>query len=473
MDKTRDILFWAGLSAASLLLAVEPVRWLVNTWADPAYQSHGGLFFAVLVGLAGLSVASSPARGPVAPGRVLAPFVLAAGVRLAGQLLAINILAAFALAVDVFAIASFLRLDQRRLAVSPGWAAVFFLFTMPLEPILERIVGFPLQMISAGLSCGMLRPFSPDLVCDGVRLRLGGQDILIDLPCSGASGLMLMVGLWALLNMLHRPGLGIALIGGIAIVLGTLLGNAVRIALLAAGLASGVDTMAPLLHETIGLGTLSLTALPVVLFYRPTPGRAGRLRLPTLRLPRYSHLPTVAAVLGLAVLIVNAPRTPLDVSAPVTLADLPDQLLGHRREEVALAPTEERFFTAYGGTARKARFGPLGLNLVRTSSPLRHLHAPATCLRGMGYSVRFLGTRYDPLPTSVYEATGADGQGWQVAVSFVSADGQVAPGVGEAVWSWLTGASHVWQSVQRITPQSLSEPDRIAFERAALAALDL
>ena len=91
----------------------------------------------------------------------------------------------------------------------------------------------------------------------------------------------------------------------------------------------------------------------------------------------------------------------------------------------------------------------------------------------MGYDVRFLGTRFDPLPTSVYEATSPDGQVWTVAVSFVSKDGIKTAGVGEAVWSWLNGSSREWQSVQRITPKSMPEHDRIAFENAALTALDL
>jgi hypothetical protein len=163
----------------------------------------------------------------------------------------------------------------------------------------------------------------------------------------------------------------------------------------------------------------------------------------------------------------------VDLSAPVAAAQLPMQLLGQRGTPIALTATEEHYFTAYGGTARKMMYGPMGLNLVRTTSPLRHLHSPATCLLGMGYSVQFLGTRFDPLPSSVYEATGPDGRVWIVEVSFVSDDGLQTASVEEAVWSWLNGASRSWQSVQRITPKSLPEADRASFEGAVLAALDL
>ncbi len=91
----------------------------------------------------------------------------------------------------------------------------------------------------------------------------------------------------------------------------------------------------------------------------------------------------------------------------------------------------------------------------------------------MGYKVTFKGTRFDPLPTSIYEATGPDGRVWTVAVSFVSSDGHASAGVGEAVWSWLSGASRNWQSIQRIIPADLPESTRISYEQATLAALDL
>lgn len=473
MEQKRDILLWIGLAAASALLAIEPVRWLLQSWLDPSYQSDGGLYGALLVGLMGLSLTSSSPNGPDRRARVFILFLVAACIRLAGQALAINILGVLALAVDVFAVAAFLRLDQRRIALSPLWLAVLFLFCLPLGPILERVVGFPLQMISARVACTMLAPAFPDLICEGVRLQLNGVDVLVDLPCSGASGLLLLVSLWGFLNVIYRPGLAQAFWGGIVIGMATILGNGVRITLLAAGLAQGVDTMAPMMHTAIGLGTLALVVLPVVLLYRPVPARPRQRLFPEFYLPKVLHVPAIVLALGLALAVVNTPRRPLDRSAPVAQVELPSQLLGHPGQAVALSETERAYFTTYGGTAQKTQFGPMGVNIVRTASPLRHLHSPATCLLGMGYKVRFLGTRFEPLPTSIYEATAPDGRVWIVAVSFVSTDGARTAGVGEAVWSWLNGSSRVWQSIQRITPKSMPARDRAKFEAAVLASLDL
>ncbi|TDT74211.1 exosortase/archaeosortase family protein [Litoreibacter halocynthiae] len=473
MEQKRDTLLWIGLTVASALLAIEPVRWLFTSWRDPSYQSYGAVYCIVLVGLVGLSLKSSPPGGPAIAGRVFVLFLFAALIRLAGQMLAINILSALALSLDVFALATMLRLDRRKLALSPFWMATFFLFALPLGPILQRVAGFPLQMVSADLACQMMSPFFADLICEGVRLRLNGVDAMVDLPCSGASGLLLMVSLWAFLNILYRPRLLTAFTGGLAVIGLSILGNALRISLLAGGLGQGIDTMAPTLHNSIGLVTLMVAAAPVVLLYRPSakPVRMLQWRLPAF--PKSLHIPMVAVALVAAIAIVNAPKRPVDLSAQVVPARLPMQLLGARAEPIALSETEQRYFTAYGGSAQKVQYGPMGLNIVRTTSPLRHLHSPETCLLGMGYSVQFMGTRYDPLPTSVYEATGPDGRVWTVAVSFISDDGQQTPSVGEAVWSWLGGSSRSWQSVQRVTPKSLPEQDRISFENAALAALDL
>jgi exosortase/archaeosortase family protein len=473
MEQKRDTLLWIGLATASALLAIEPVRWLLTSWRDPSYQSIGGWYAAVIVGLAILSFSSSSPNGPDTRGRVFVLFLFAAAIRLAGQMLAINILSALALAIDVFALATFLRLDQRKIALSPFWLSVFFLFCLPLAPILQRVAGFPLQMLSAEVACAALAPFFPDLTCEGVRLQLNGVDVLVDLPCSGASGLLLMVSLWSFINVLFRPSLSHAMRAGVVSGLATVVGNGLRITLLAAGLGHGINTMEPGLHSAIGLASLALVALPVVIFYRPQPAASRRTARQAFKLPSILHLPATLLALGLAVAVVNAPRTPVDRSDKVTPIFVPDQLLGNPAQPVPLSPTEQHYFASYGGTAQKAQFGPMGLNIVRTASPLRHLHSPATCLLGMGYDVRFLGTRFDPLPTSVYEATAPDGQVWTVAVSFVSQDGAQTAGVGEAVWSWLNGSSRVWQSVQRITPKSLPEPQRIAFEAAALAALDL
>ena len=472
MGRLQTHLPTAALALASTILAAEPLLWLLRSWQDPAYQSIGHVYFGALAALILISLTSGPAKQGAGSNGILLVFLAAATLRLLGQVFAVNILSALALAVDVFAIARILRLDLRPRALSPFWLAVFFLFALPLSPILERVLGFPLQMISARLSCAMLGPFFTGLECQGVRLKVNGADVLVDLPCSGATGLLLMLALWTGINAWSRPRLGIACVGLAATLIAALLGNGLRISLLAAGLGLGIDTMAPTLHTAIGLFSLAVSAGPLLLVYRPSPVAPMRWGL-ELALPRRLGMPAALASVAAALWIVAAPEDPVDRSGSVAKVELPDQLLGHVKDIAPLTAVERHYFEAYGGVAQKAHYGALGLNVVQTGSPLRHLHSPATCLLGMGYDVVFLGTRFEPVPTSVYRATGPDGQVWHVSVSFVSHDGYRTASVGEAVWIWLTGRSHRWTSVQRITPTDLSSHTRAALDSAALAALDV
>lgn len=462
-----------ALTLASLVLAIDPLRWLVRTWQDPSYQSYGHWYVAGLVAAIAISCVSGPASRRRQTESLLLIFTAAATVRLLGQVLAVNILSALALAIDVFVIARLLRLDLRPRAISPFWLSAFFLFALPLAPILERVLGFPLQMVSARISCAMLDPFFNDLECNGVRLKVNAVDVLVDLPCSGATGLLLMLTLWTGMNVWLRPTILAAALGLAGTLVAALVGNGLRITQLAGGLGAGYNTMEPAAHTTIGIVSLALSALPVLLLYRPAPWTPAlwQFSLPTV--PQRFLAPLALSAVLSAIWIVSLPKDPVDTSGSVAERSLPTQLLGHRRQSVDLTEVERFYFEAYGGKAQKASYGALGLNIVQTAAPLRHLHDPSTCLLGMGYEVTFLGTRFDPLPSSIYRATAPDGQVWHVAVSYVSNDGHHTASVGEAVWTWLTGRTRHWTSIQRITPISLPPEARAAFEQAALAALDI
>jgi hypothetical protein len=177
--------------------------------------------------------------------------------------------------------------------------------------------------------------------------------------------------------------------------------------------------------------------------------------------------------LSLALFIVSLPRQALDVSASTRPQPLPLTLAGEVGVDEALLPIEEHYFRQYGGHAQKRRYGPMSLTLVHTSSPLRHLHAPDDCLRGLGFNVTFLGSRFEPVPTALYRARSETGGDWRVAVTFTSSTGETTHNIAEAIWLWLKRPGTTWTSIQRITPWMLDEPRRAAFEAAAGAALDL
>ena len=134
---------------------------------------------------------------------------------------------------------------------------------------------------------------------------------------------------------------------------------------------------------------------------------------------------------------------------------------------------ERAYFTQYGGAAAKAMYGDNGLLLIQTSSPLRHLHSPDECLRGLGFEVRHVGISYDMIPTAVYKATTAEGQSFRIAVSFISDQGHITSNVSEAVWRWMQDPETVWSAVQRISPWEQDTLITRRWDRAVLTALDI
>jgi len=310
--------------AAALVLAFEPVRWLVNTWLEPAYDSKGFYVFAAFAALFAWS-AASPRQTPQIPQQkrlALSLLAITALVRLAGQVLAVNVIGALALVMDVYALGLLLGLKHRRRALSPGWLAVAFAFSLPLERIAQRTIGYGLQSLSS------------------------------------ARSILLLFLCLALLAALARPGLKQALVGGALTLVAGLLANMVRISLLATGIARpqfflGADVMAQPWHDLVGLLTLAAGALPLLIWA----GKVSRSHLaPTIdercrhfipdRLLRdgwwlqepaqksaqksiwASALLSAFAFLALAVVIVNLPRKALDVTRRSMAIELPGQIAG-------------------------------------------------------------------------------------------------------------------------------------------------
>jgi exosortase/archaeosortase family protein len=460
---------WIALAAASVVLAWHPAAWLIRTWSDAAYDSAGAFYAIAIVALVGWSLTSGPATQR-AHG-VLPLLFFAAVLRLASQILAINLVGGAALAVDVYALALLFGVHARPRALSPFWLAILFLFTLPLEPVAQRLIGYPLQLASAELACTLLGALVEDVICDGTRLRVSGVDVLVDLPCSGAAGLLVMLAAAVALNAVRRPHFVTGTCAMLVMAVAALMSNGVRITALALGLIHDLPVMSAPWHDVIGLATLTLGLAPFVLFFRP---RAQPISSPRWRpVPQWLRVWAGAFALPAAVLITLWPASPIDVSGPPIAPVMPRLIAGQMAQPQPLTPIEAHYFTAYGGAAAKASFGPLGLNLVSTRAPLRHLHSPETCLRGMGYTVVFQGTRYGRLPVSIYHATGPDGRQWHVAVTYVSDQGHQTSSIGEAIWLWLKNPNTTWTSLQRITPLSLSAAERAVLHDAAATALDL
>ena len=502
-------------------MAIEPIAWLVNSWLDPAHDSQGGWVFLLCAGLFIWSVLS-PLQDLQSHAQHKKAIILLLGtacIRGMGQIFAVNVLGAVALAIDVYAIGLLVNLGDRKNALSAGWLAVLFAFSLPIERILQRLLGFGLQHLSADGACFVLQGIFDSVQCAGIRILLAGRDVLVDLPCSGVRSITLLCLLYATLMCVFRPSLlrGL-LIGGVTLA-SALVANIIRISFLATFIAypekiGGIDVMAQPYHDLIGLFCLTLAALPLVclsgsrLSFLRSNDTDTKLRIFPFALSlskgEWKNLSTqvkpfmlrlfdkltaqherlnllergndkfiAIGFLLLAAVIISLPRKPLDVSNTSTALNLPTYLNGQVAQAIELSRQEQNYFTQYGGTALKRRYGDSNVLLIRTNSPLRHLHTPDDCLRGLGFEVQYQGVHYQPLPTAIYIATASNGAQWRVAVSFYSDSGQFTTNVSEVVWRWLQQPHSTWYALQRITPIYIPESEATAWDNALFAALDL
>ncbi len=488
-------------AAAAIVLGYEPVKWLLNTWLEPSYDSKGFYIFLAVAGLFVWSVTSAKTLPKNARQQRTAFALLGvtALVRLLGQVLAINTIGALALVLDVYALGLLFGLGSRVRKLSPGWLAIAFAFSLPLERIAQRTIGYALQSISADGACLILGGLFDQLKCYGVRIVLDGIDVLVDLPCSGARSILLLLLCFALVSSLVRPTVKQMLIGALLTLTAGLLANMVRIAVLAIGIARplsffGIDVMAQPWHDIIGLIALALGMLPLLIWAngvtrnRPATSIDERCRYfipdrlrrdgwwleqkPAPKMRAIRGLPALAFLM-MALVIVNLPRKAIDVARRSINIELPMQLAGMNAHPVPLLAKEKAYFLKYGGSAQKASYGPHQLLVVRTSAPLRHLHAPDECLRGLGMSVQYLGVRHSPVPSAIYRATTQQGQAYLINVSFVSDDGFITTNVSEAVWRWMQNPRSTWTAIQRITPAQINDGSRQLFDAAVIAAFDL
>ena len=471
---------------AALVLAIDPILWLTRTWRDPSYESSGFIVFCVCFGLFIWSITSDRHSYKVNIKLPLLLLTISSVTRLVGQVFAINVIGALTLVLDVYAIGHLTQIRFRKRAISPGWLSVCFAFSLPLERIIQRTIGYVLQSVSADGACLVLGTIFDNVRCNGVRILINHQDVLVDLPCSGARALILVLLFYAVCMSVCRPGLAKGILGfGFTLLSGIII-NVLRIVFLATGIAypeyfMGIDVMEAPWHDLFGLVFLSIGCLPVIywalLILRRlhSDNTLDKVKEKTDETPllRGNSLYKAVGFLVIACVITNLPRKPVDIAKPNITVNLPAWIHGNIATPIPLFPKEKSYFTKYGGAAAKALYGENGLLIVKTSAPLRHLHSPEECLRGLGFIVEYKGVSHKTIPTAIYKAIAVNGSSYRVAVSFISSQGHITSNVSEAVWYWMQQPGGIWYSLQRISPWNPNNFENSNWDHAVIASMDI
>ncbi len=181
---------------------------------------------------------------------------------------------------------------------------------------------------------------------------------------------------------------------------------------------------------------------------------------PMLGLPSWKkyRIPLAA---GLAVggagfaLLALFPPAPVDRGADMDPPRLPRRWGTQMLEPLPLTAQEREFFAAVGGNAAKGRYGETSLLVVRSNSPLRHLHSPTWCLAGLGHEIELIGYSALPYPAAHYRGRTPEGKVYEVESTFVSSKGERVAEISEVIWRWLGDRETTWRSVQAFRPVML------------------
>jgi exosortase/archaeosortase family protein len=256
---------------------------------------------------------------------------------------------------------------------------------LPIVASLQFYAGYPMRVLTAGISCFCLNLCGCDVSRLGTTLIWQGNEIGVDPPCSGVHLLWTCLLVASVLAARGRWTWAHSLRGWLVAIIIAILGNGLRSTLLFPS-ESGMMPPVAGYHNGIGLlaSAVTLAALLVL------------LRRPAQPLVSSSHLPPTLLsqrlALTLAGLCIVTAGWQTRHSSPTMAqpADVvwPSSFMGYVLEPLPLTQRELSFAEAFPGQLCRFRCGPGELILRQVNRATRMLHSSRDCLRAAGFSIR-------------------------------------------------------------------------------------
>jgi len=440
------------LGLVAFALALWPHwRWVAARLGDGSDDPLGLAALAVLaVAIARLAprLRVEPVPGWLAVAMLLTSLATVLGLVAPALLAAVLAALAFAAALAAFAPAATPVLPLAGLAT----------LALPVVSSLQFYAGYPLRVVTAEASRGLLGLAGFDASREGSAMLVDGRLVIVDAPCSGVQ--MVWMAWFCACAVAFWRGLPdrvfarrLAFVGVIV-----LAGNIVRNALLV-GLEARGSAASPWQHEAIGMVVLGLVCAAVAALVasarKPAPRQSIVFRPQSVALqgPLLAALASLLAVCALTPLA--WPRGVVrEAPATTTPTEWPREWNGRPLRPLALGQVEARFAAQFPGRIERLTDEESVLVWRQVRTPTRMLHPATDCYRGLGYRVVDARLERDS-EARLWRCFVAERDGRRVRVCERIEDAHGLAFTDASSWFWaaqLGRSSGPWQAITVATP---------------------
>lgn len=329
------------------------------------------------------------------------------------------------------------------------------ILSLPILSSLQFFAGYPLRIVTAGISAWLLQAGGIDTVREGTALQVAGHLVMVDAPCSGihmawaAYFTACVAGTWLRLpdrTFLRRlPWLSLLIISG----------NVIRNTLLVIK-ESGMLPLPEWTHEGIGLLIFAgVCVLILRLMARPFPVQSATQGISAPVLQRTGmRIWCVPGFVILAILpLLVPPLAGRQTVSPRETIRWPETMNGHPLRPLPLSAVEKRFAMDFPGAIARFADGDSVVTLRHVTRATRKLHPASDCYRGLGYTVtrEHLRQRQDAMARHAMQhcfTASKPGIRLQVCEFIQDRNGKSFTDTSAWYWAALTGQSQgPWQAV--------------------------